>query len=560
MNLSVASSIDAYNSLDLMTNTLDAIAAPVYVKSPDHKWLFANAACCKLLSISLEKLAGHFDHEVLAESDAALLRSQDTSFFTHGTTTDQPIVINTDTGQRHFLGERSLLQTNQGPILINTLKDISELVQIRHITSTLQRQLEERNCDLERLSEFEATLKRITDRVRDSLDEKQILQTAVQEITEALNVRGSNTSLYDLEQGTSTIYYEYTTLPSDRGRVSQMEAFPEVYHQLLAGQYFQFCSIAPNPVRGLVSMLACAIFDDRGVLGDLWLINDKEHGFSEYEIRLVQQVANHCAIAIRQARLYQESQSQVRELEQVNNLKDDFLSTVSHELRTPVTSMRVALQLLGVSLTQELDLEQELTKPDIEQSRIARYYRILKEECEREISLINDLLDLQRLDVGNHELALQAIQINEWLPALVNSFQERATSRKQQLNIYIAENSPVLQSDLSSLDRIWAELLNNACKYTPPGGTITLSVTPENEDCLRFALTNTGVEIPQDELPRIFDKFYRVPSADPWKQGGTGLGLALVQKLVDHIDGVIIVTSENNQTCFTIELPLSFTS
>ncbi len=297
--------------------------------------------------------------------------------------------------------------------------------------------------------------------------------------------------------------------------------------------------------------------DDRGVLGDLWLINNKEHGFSEYEIRLAQQVANQCAIAIRQARLYQESQSQIRELEQVNNLKDDFLSTVSHELRTPVTSMRVALQLLGVTLTQELGLEEELTKPNAQQGRIARYYRILKEECEREISLINDLLDLQRLDVGNHDLALQKIQINEWLPALVNSFQERATSRQQHLQISLAEDLPVLTSDLSSLDRIWAELLNNACKYTPPGGEITLSVMPMGETTLKFDLVNTGVDIPQEELLRIFDKFYRVPSADPWKQGGTGLGLALVQKLVQHIDGVIKVTSGDQRTCFTIELPLS---
>ena len=249
----------------------------------------------------------------------------------------------------------------------------------------------------------------------------------------------------------------------------------------------------------------------------------------------------------------------MRELEQVNHLKDDFLSTVSHELRTPVTSMRVALQLLGVTLTQEFGLEEELTKPDAQQGRIARYYRILKEECEREISLINDLLDLQRLDVGNHELAVQQIKMKEWLPGLVNTFQERATSRQQRLELAIAENLPGLMSDLSSLDRIWAELLNNACKYTPPGEKITLSVPPTDNDTLKFSLVNTGVEIPPDELPRIFDKFYRVPSADPWKQGGTGLGLALVQRLVQHIDGLITVTSGNNKTCFTIELPLTLT-
>ncbi|MEL7505805.1 MAG: ATP-binding protein [Cyanobacteria bacterium J06636_28] len=559
MSLFVTPSIDAPESITSMASFLNAVAYPVYAKGRDHRWIFANTACCQLLDTPLEQLVGCVDSDLAAVMDAELLRSQDDNFFKTGTIASHTITLNTRYGQRQMRGGRSLLQTDGGPILINTLQDISELTQIRHTNRALQQKLDERNSALDKLTEFEATLKRITDRVRDSLDEKQILQTAVQELTEALDVRGSNTSLYDLEQGTSTIYYEYTTLPSDRGRVSQMEAFPEVYHQLLEGQYFQFCSIAPNPVRGLVSMLACAIFDDRGVLGDLWLINDKEHGFSDDEIRLVQQVANQCAIAIRQARLYQESQTQVRELEQVNNLKDDFLSTVSHELRTPVTSMRVALQLLGVTLTQELGLEQELTKPNAEQGRVARYYRILKEECEREISLINDLLDLQRLDVGNHDLALQQINLDEWLPALVSSFQERATSRQQQLEVSIARDIPGLRSDLSSLDRIWAELLNNACKYTPPGGDITLSVKRADANTLKFALTNTGVEIPQGELPRIFDKFYRVPSADPWKQGGTGLGLALVQKLVHHIDGVIKVTSGDNRTCFTIEMPLSCT-
>ncbi|MEM8809540.1 MAG: HAMP domain-containing sensor histidine kinase, partial [Cyanobacteria bacterium P01_G01_bin.38] len=344
---------------------------------------------------------------------------------------------------------------------------------------------------------------------------------------------------------------------SSRGRVSQMEAFPEVYHQLLEGQYFQFCSIFPNPVRGHVSMFACPILDDRGVLGDLWLINDKDYGFNEDDIRLVQQVANQCAIAIRQARLYQESQSQVRELERVNTLKDDFLSTVSHELRTPVTSMRVALQLLGVTLAQEMDLDAELKKPDLEQKRVARYYRILKEECEREISLINDLLDLQRLDVGNHPIASQAIKLPDWLPALVNGFQERANSRDQVLNVVVPDNIPVLISDLSSVERVLAELLNNACKYTPPQGKITLAVSETDQNSLRFDVSNTGVEISKEEMPRIFDKFYRVPSADPWKQGGTGLGLALVQKLIMHIDGTISVTSGDGQTCFTVELPLS---
>lgn len=432
--------------------------------------------------------------------------------------------------------------------------------QVRQLNTDLEQQVTQRTEQLQTALDFEATLKRITDRVRDSLDVNQIMLTAVKELTEALEVKGSNTSLYDLEQGTSTIYYEYnSSIPSYQGRVAQMEAFPEVYHQLLDGQYFQFCSMEPNPVRGYVAMLACPIVDDRGVLGDLWLINSRGYGFSDIEIRLVQQVANQCAIAIRQARLYEAAQSQVEELERLNTLKDDFLSTVSHELRTPVTSMRVALQLLGVTLNQEFDLNQDLLKPKADQPRIARYFQILQEECEREISLINDLLDLQRLDVGNHPLEAEPIDLADWLPRWTDSFATRAKSRDQVLEIVTDLVLPIVHTDQASLERILAELLNNACKYTPPGEQITLQVTTLPSATLveqvTFTLTNTGVTIPPDEQARIFDKFYRVPSADAWKQGGTGLGLALVRKLVSYLGGDISVTSTEHHTCFTVTLP-----
>jgi PAS domain S-box-containing protein len=434
--------------------------------------------------------------------------------------------------------------------------------QVQQLNTDLEKQVAQRTEQLQTALEFEATLKRITDRVRDSLDVNQIMLTAVQELTEALGAKGSNTALYDLEQGTSTIYYEYnsynSSIPAYQGRVAQMEAFPEVYDQLLNGEYFQFCSMEPNPDRGYVAMLACPILDDRGVLGDLWLINGRDYGFSDIEIRLVQQVANQCAIAIRQARLYEAAQSQVQELERLNTLKDDFLSTVSHELRTPVTSMRVALQLLGVTLNQEFDLSQEFHKPKTEQSRIARYFSILQEECEREISLINDLLDLQRLDVGNHPLQIEPIVLKTWIPGWIDSFMTRAKNRNQTLELTTAPSLPVVYTDLSSLERILAELLNNACKYTPPGEHITFQVEPlaqSEQSQVQFILTNTGVTIPEAELTRIFDKFYRVPSADPWNQGGTGLGLALVRKLSHYLGGEVEVASDHQTTCFTVTLP-----
>ena len=217
--------------------------------------------------------------------------------------------------------------------------------------------------------------------------------------------------------------------------------------------------------------------------------------------------------------------------------------------------MRVALQLLGVTLDQEHDLDNELQKPPTEQGRVARYYRILKEECEREISLINDLLDLQRLDVGNHPMMLQPIALISWLPNLVNSFKPRVLSRELTLTLHIPKELPELVSDLASIERVLAELINNACKYTPPGHDICIAVVGQ-QDTMCFSVINTGVEIAAAERQHIFDKFYRVPSADPWKQGGTGLGLALVQKLIGHLEGTIRVESDHNQTAFIVELPL----
>ena len=539
----------------VMSDLLGAITQPVYVKNAEHQWIYINAAGAELLSLSPEAIVGRCEADFLPSQVARQLRGQDEAFFAEkDESANHPLTIN----GYQMMGHRRLISVEGKPALLNSLEDVTAVVQAQQENASLAQALKSNQAELKTALLLEETLKRITDRVRDSLDEQQILQAAVEELVEALNAKEANTALYDLEQGTSTVYYECapgtTTM---RGRVSQMEAYSEVYQTLLDGQYLQFCSISPNPQRGRVSMFAAPILDDRDVLGDLWLINDVDSCLSELDIRLVQQVTNQCAIAIRQARLYQESQSQVRELEHVNTLKDDFLSTVSHELRTPVTSMRVALQLLEVTLKKEHGLDEaELQKPQIEKSRLARYFCILQEECEREISLINDLLDLQRLDVGNHPMMIQPIDLPKWLPNLVNGFRPRATSREQDLTLSISDDLPELLSDLASIDRILAELINNACKYTPPQHSINVFVIG-GPHSVKLRVVNTGVEIDEKERQRIFDKFYRVPSADPWKQGGTGLGLALAQKLVDHLEGDISVASEHGQTSFTVELPLT---
>jgi PAS domain S-box-containing protein len=447
--------------------------------------------------------------------------------------------------------------------IVSTAQDMSDRQQAEAVllrakmaeaaNLALEFQVQARTRQLQQALDFEARLKRITDKVRDSLDESQIVQAAVKELALGLAVGCCNMALYNLEQGTSTICYEYaTSIPASQGRISQMADFPELYSQLLQNQYFQFCSLVANPSRGQVAMLACPIADDQGVMGDLWLINQKNHVFDESEIRLVQQVANQCAIAIRQARLYQAATAQVEELEKLNQLKDDFLSTVSHELRTPISNMRMAIQMLKVSGGLH--------------ERSQRYLEILQTECAREIELIDSLLDLQRLEATSYPILLvEVVNLQELLPSIIEPFRVRTQERHQTLQTNLAPDLPRMVSDRASLERILAELLNNACKYTPARGEIILSVSHEaqsHEDQSSISPSSVTIftirnqaEIPATELPHIFEKFYRVPNGDPWKQGGTGLGLALVQKLIEQLKGTIQVESEGEWTTFTVQLP-----
>ncbi|MCB8777471.1 CBS domain-containing protein [Planktothrix agardhii 1032] len=264
----------------------------------------------------------------------------------------------------------------------------------------------------------------------------------------------------------------------------------------------------------------------------------------------------------------EERTSKVEELQQLNILKDDFLSTVSHELRTPLANMKMAIYMLKIAPNSE---------------RSPKYLEILESECMRETNLINDLLDLQRLESSAAPITIDSLDLLEWLPNIINPFYSRTQERNQVLNVQYYPYLQSIRTNSNSLERIVVELLNNACKYTPNGGEIFLGIhyhslsnwlelipttnnkrktkkqnislpSPSISDPLQIVIRNPA-EIPEQELPRIFEKFYRIPNADPWKQGGTGLGLALVQKLVAQLNGTIQVESNQNLTTFTIEFP-----
>lgn len=230
---------------------------------------------------------------------------------------------------------------------------------------------------------------------------------------------------------------------------------------------------------------------------------------------------------------------QIEEQQQLNVMKDDFLSTVSHELRSPMANIKMAIQLLELAQTPE---------------QHARYLEILRSECDRETDLINDLLDLQRLEAGAKDLMPEPILIPVWLPHIAESFQGRIQERQQILEVDCPDNLPSITTDRLCLERVLGELIHNACKYTPPEECITVRAMAKPKHLI-IQVQNSGSEIPEAELPRIFDKFYRVASGDRWQQGGTGLGLALIKKLTELLGGDIHVTSRNSLTTFTVQLP-----
>ncbi|MCC5660753.1 response regulator [Nostoc sp. XA010] len=268
----------------------------------------------------------------------------------------------------------------------------------------------------------------------------------------------------------------------------------------------------------------------------------------------------------------QQLRIQAAELQRLNQLKEDFLATTSHEMRTPLSNIKMTISALENLLDRQGILNSNALSPS---ESVARYLTILREQCEQELDLIDNLLYMRMIDADVYPLELTLIQLQTWLPHVAEYFGERAGVRQQTFQVSVPPNLPPLVTDLASLTEIVSELLNNACKFTPPHEQIMVNVqvidttkSLINEDAksgvldnlqsyFQITISNSGVIIPQKEQSRIFEPFYRIPQSDRWQHSGTGLGLALVKKLVEYLQGTIEVTSSQGWTTFTVQLPLT---
>jgi signal transduction histidine kinase len=232
----------------------------------------------------------------------------------------------------------------------------------------------------------------------------------------------------------------------------------------------------------------------------------------------------------------------VSQLKEIDTLKSDFVSTVSHDLRSPLTLMRGYASML--EMAGELNEQQK------------NYVRMIMQGVDNMAKLVNNLLDLGRIDFGVG-LQVESIPVLDLMERVTSSLQYQAKQKNISLGVEIPRDLPnAIEADQALLNQALYNLVENALKYTPEGGVVTIGLQP-TPTSLTFAVQDTGCGIPESDVPRLFEKFYRGTNREALAQRGTGLGLAIVKSIAERHGGRVWVKSELNKgSVFYLLIPL----
>ena len=232
------------------------------------------------------------------------------------------------------------------------------------------------------------------------------------------------------------------------------------------------------------------------------------------------------------------------ELRRLERVRRDFVANASHELRTPIANIRATAETL-------------LHAPGDAQL-IERFLPPLVSEAERLSRLVSDLLNLARAEAGEKSVRAP-VELNRLVRNVVDSLRDKAGRNGIGIEWQADENAPVIVSgDAAALEQVAFNLLDNALSYTPRGGQVALQLREKvgDETAAILEVGDTGIGIPADDLPRVFERFYRVDKARSRSEGGTGLGLAIVKHIVENHGGHVEVESQEGRgTTFRVELP-----
>jgi signal transduction histidine kinase len=235
-----------------------------------------------------------------------------------------------------------------------------------------------------------------------------------------------------------------------------------------------------------------------------------------------------------------------RKLKELDRVKNRFFANISHELRTPLTLLLTPLESLISKGRHSFPPEVQDTLSSMQ----ANGMRLLK--------LINDLLDLVRLESGQMKVTIKPLHLETFIKGIVSSIRKAAEDRGIQVEADVYETDLALHTDRDKLEKVLLNLVFNALKFTSPGGTIRISAQSENEDVV-IQVTDTGIGIPQESLAFIFDRFWQVDNSSKRKHQGAGIGLALVKEFVEILGGSVDVESQEDKgTDFIIRMPKRF--
>ncbi len=319
-----------------------------------------------------------------------------------------------------------------------------------------------------------------------------------------------------------------------------------------------------NKIFGLETISFDTLFAPIKVGDDFFGIVElfRQTPFSNEDVTCFQAIAHQVALPLRSAKLYEEISITNKKLEKLEKLKSEFISIVSHELRTPLTPINNSLEIVLSGQAGELTPE------------INNFISMAKRNIQRLSGIIEDLLDLSRIQTGKLDYRYKICDITPSLELLKNTFLQVAQEKNIKINLIIKEKLPEIYADSRRIEQILSNLVSNSLKFTSQGGMIEVeaSVIDENQveydnlimpkikpngKYIKISVKDNGIGMKKEDIPKIFDKFSQIETSLNRNKGGVGLGLTITKQLIDaHLGAVWVESQEQKGSTFSVILPL----